>query len=61
MKKEETTNKNQTQKYPYKTTVANDSFEHVFALYRSRVHDYINSLFLDDCLGDHEEPRPDTY
>lgn len=61
MKKEDATNKNQTDEYPYKATLATGSFERLFALYCSRVHEYVHSLFPGDYSSDREETIPNTY
>lgn len=61
MKKEDTTAKIQTDEWPHEVTAANNAFEHAFALYRSRVHEYVHSLLMGGFSDENEETNTDTY
>ncbi|MFD2937510.1 hypothetical protein [Spirosoma flavum] len=61
MNQDDTVNKGQTNEYPPITPAAMDSFEYVFALYRSRVHDYFYSLFVADFPDKSEEKNTDIH
>ena len=48
MKQDDTARKDQTNPYPPKVIVNDDSFRHALALYRRRVHEQLYTLFISD-------------
>jgi hypothetical protein len=60
MKQDDTLHKGQTDEYPRRAIVVDEAFEYTFALYRSRVYEYVHSLLMGDFPDENKEDNAET-